>query len=57
MDAFAANGECDVDAVIDKEGDVVRFAFCMEGFCCGDESACVGCFVAVLDDCDTFAVR
>jgi len=51
--AFAADGESDVDAVIDEERDVVPFACCMNFLGCGDQDACVGYLVAVLDYGDT----
>jgi hypothetical protein len=54
--AFTAHGEGDVDAVVDEEWDVVGFASLVECFSFGDEDACVGCFVAVLNGCDTWSV-
>jgi hypothetical protein len=47
---FAANCQGDIHAVIDEEGDIVILACCVEFLGRGDESACVGGFVAVLNN-------
>lgn len=41
MDAFTAHSEGDVYAVVDKEGDIVGFAFLVELLCSGDENPSV----------------
>lgn len=53
MDTLAAHGECNIDPVINKEGDVVLLAFFVQLFCCRDQGACVTGLVSVLDDSHT----